>query len=78
MGARKMIEINDKDKLIRIFKTISWLDSKRWGEETNYNFINFAYNDLTNSEKKIVVLHQRLQKGILPYSIYLCDKRYRK
>jgi len=51
MGARKMIEINDKDKLIRIFKTISWLDSKRWGEEKNYNFINFAYNDLTNSEK---------------------------
>ena len=51
MGARKKIEINDRDKLIKIFKTISWLDSKRWGEDKNYNFINFAYDDLTNSEK---------------------------
>ena len=44
-------EIKDKDALIRIFKVISWLDHRRWNAESNYNFIHFSRNDLTNCEK---------------------------
>jgi hypothetical protein len=46
-----VIKIKDKDKLIRIFKTISWLDKCRWKNKNNYNFINFSEEDLTNCEK---------------------------
>ncbi|WP_022671323.1 hypothetical protein [Hippea alviniae] len=45
------IEIKNKELLIKIFKTISWLDTLRWSVEDNYNFINFFKNDLTNYEK---------------------------
>lgn len=43
--------IKDKQKLVDIWKVIAWLDVKRWCNESNYNFINFFRNDLTNSEK---------------------------
>lgn len=43
--------IKDKAVLVKIFKTISWLDSRRWDTEYNYNFVNFFRNVLTNSEK---------------------------
>jgi len=45
------LEIKDKGVLIRIFKTISWLDSRRWNTENNYNVLRFFPNDFTNSEK---------------------------
>lgn len=45
------IRIKDKDRLINIFKTISWLDFRRWSTEYNYNFIHFFRKDLTNCEK---------------------------
>ena len=44
------VEIKDKTALIKIFKTISWLDSIRWENDNNYNFVYFSSN-LTNSEK---------------------------
>ncbi|MBC7333693.1 MAG: hypothetical protein H5T85_04425 [Actinobacteria bacterium] len=47
----KKIKIKNKDLLIRIFKTISWLDTRRWNIEDNYNFVNFFGDDLTNCEK---------------------------
>lgn len=43
--------IKDKTALIKIFKTISWLDDKRWNVGDNYNFVNFFRDDLTNCEK---------------------------
>ncbi len=46
-----MIEIKNKKALIKVLKAISWLDSKRWDKEENYNYINFFKEDLTNSEK---------------------------
>jgi len=45
------IKIKDKELLIKIFKTISWLDTHRWNTEDNYNFVNFFRNDLTSCEK---------------------------
>ena len=45
------MKIKDKSALIKIFKTISWLDSRRWNSEDNYNFVNFFRDDLTNCEK---------------------------
>ncbi|MCD6472209.1 hypothetical protein J7K55_03690 [Candidatus Aerophobetes bacterium] len=45
------VKIKNKDLLIRIFKTISWLDARRWNTEDNYNFVNFFRDDLTNYEK---------------------------
>jgi len=49
----KEIIIKDETALIKIFKTISWLDDKRWNVENNYNFVNFSRDedDLTNCEK---------------------------
>lgn len=44
------IVIKNKEALIKIFKTISWLDKQRWDKENNYNFINFFRTDLTNAE----------------------------
>lgn len=43
--------IKDKTALIKIFKTISWLDDKRWNVGDNYNFVNFFRDDLTNCER---------------------------
>ena len=45
------IYIKDQQKLIDIWKVIAWLDAGRWCNESNYNFINFFRNNLTNSEK---------------------------
>jgi len=45
------IKIKDENALIKIFKTISWLDSRRWKTAENYNFINFFRGGLTNCEK---------------------------
>ena len=47
------IKIKNKELLIRIIKTISWLDECRWNKEDNEdnNFINFFRDDLTNCEK---------------------------
>jgi hypothetical protein len=45
------IRIKNSQKLIDIWKVIAWLDAGRWCNESNYNFINFFRNDLTNSEK---------------------------
>ena len=45
------VKIENKDLLLRIFKTISWLDTRRWNTEDNYNFVNFFRNNLTNCEK---------------------------
>lgn len=45
------LKIKNRDDLIKIFKAISWLDSRRWNTEDNYNFINFFRSDLTNYEK---------------------------
>jgi hypothetical protein len=45
------IKIKNEDKLRNIFKTISWLDDKRWKVNRNYNFIHFFRNDLKNCEK---------------------------
>lgn len=45
------LNIKDKEALVKIFKTISWLDSRRWKTEENYNFVNFFRDDLTNCEK---------------------------
>lgn len=47
----KQIKIKDKESLIKIFKTISWLDNIRWKIADNYNSINFSKDDLTNCEK---------------------------
>lgn len=47
----RKVKIENKDLLIRIFKTISWLDARRWNTEDNYNFVNFFRYDLTNHEK---------------------------
>lgn len=44
------IRIKDKESLVKILKTISWLDTCRWDPENNVNFINFS-NDLTNCQK---------------------------
>jgi hypothetical protein len=45
------LTIKDETTLSNIFKTISWLDDKRWNVEYNYNFVNFFKNDLSNCEK---------------------------
>jgi len=45
------IKIKDKEALIRIFKAISWLDSRRWEVAENYNLLNFFRDDLTSCEK---------------------------
>ncbi|MDY6822012.1 MAG: hypothetical protein SVN78_10375 [Deferribacterota bacterium] len=45
------IEIKDEKALIKIFKTISWLDDIRWRTAGNYNFINYSRSNLTNCEK---------------------------
>lgn len=45
------MKIKNKDLLIRIFKTISWLDKQRWNKENQREFINFFKNSLTNCEK---------------------------
>jgi len=45
------IKIKDKNKLKRLLKTISWLDTQRWSNENNYNLINFSKKDLKNHEK---------------------------
>jgi len=45
------VKVKDKDALIKIFKTISWIDTRRWNTEDNYNFVNFFRDDLTNCEK---------------------------
>ena len=45
------LEIKNREDLIKIFKAISWLDSRRWNTEDNYNFVNFFRSDLTNYEK---------------------------
>jgi len=50
-GESRKIKIKDKNSLIKIFKTISWLDTRRWNRENSYNFINFFRDDLTNCEK---------------------------
>ena len=47
----KDIKIKNKDDIIRIFQTISWLDFRRWNIEENYNYINFYRDDLSNCEK---------------------------
>lgn len=44
-----MLKIKDKNTLIKVFKAISWLDSKRWDNEENC--INFSKENLTNCEK---------------------------
>ena len=45
------ISIKDKDSLLEIFNVISWLDSKRWNIEQNYNLINYCKENLTPSEE---------------------------
>ncbi len=50
------LKIKDETALIKIFKTISWLDYWRWNvgdnnNYNNYNSINFSKSDLTNCEK---------------------------
>jgi len=45
------LKIKDEAALINIFKTISWLDHKKWNIEDNHNFVNFYRDDLTNCEK---------------------------
>lgn len=45
------IKIKDETALIKIFKTISWLDYKRWNAGDNYYYINFSKKNLTNCEK---------------------------
>lgn len=45
------VRIKNKDLLIRVFRTISWLDTRRWGTGESYNFVNFFREDLTNCEK---------------------------
>jgi hypothetical protein len=45
------LKIKDEPALIKIFKTISWLDYRRWDVKDNYNYLNFFKNDLTNCEK---------------------------
>ena len=45
------LEIKDSEKLLEIFKVISWLDDARWKSPANYNFLNFFKKDLKASEK---------------------------
>jgi len=45
------IKIKNRDNLTKIFKAIAWLDSRRWNNEKNYNFVHFFRDDLTNCEK---------------------------
>ena len=45
------LKIKDETALIKIFKTISWLDYRRWNVGDNYNYVNFFKSDLTNCEK---------------------------
>lgn len=45
------LKIKDETALIKIFKTVSWLDNRRWNVGDNYNYINFFKSDLTNCEK---------------------------
>lgn len=45
------LKIKDETVLIKVFKTISWLDYRRWNVGDNYNFVNFFKGDLTNCEK---------------------------
>ncbi|MCD6542061.1 MAG: hypothetical protein J7K38_01895 [Thermoplasmata archaeon] len=54
MGGKKKkdyVKIKDGDILVKLLKTISWLDDCRWDEENQREFINFSRDDLTNSEK---------------------------
>lgn len=46
-----ILKIKDETALIKIFKTISWLDYRRWNVGDNYNYVNFFKSDLTNCEK---------------------------
>ncbi len=48
------VKIKNKNLLLKIFKTISWLDALRWNTENSYNFVNFFRNDLT---KKKILTH---------------------
>lgn len=45
------LKIKDKESLAKIFQIVSWLDSRRWNAEENYNFVHFFRSDLTNCEK---------------------------
>ncbi len=45
------VKVKDRELLIRILRTISWLDAHRWNVEDNYNFINFFKDNLANYEK---------------------------
>jgi len=45
------IRIANIDALVRIFRTISWLDDRRWYRENNHDFINFFRKNLSNCEK---------------------------
>lgn len=45
------LKIKNETGLIKIFKTISWLDYRRWNVEDNYNYINFFKSNLTDCEK---------------------------
>lgn len=46
------VKIKNENLLIKIFKTISWLDAQRWNTEDNYNFVNFSGKvSLKNYEK---------------------------
>jgi len=52
-GGNKLadVKIIDETGLVKIFRTISWLDLRRWNVDDNYNFINFFRDDLLNHEK---------------------------
>lgn len=45
------VKIKNRGSLIKILKTISWLDNWRWNTQDNYNFVNFFRDDLTSCEK---------------------------
>ena len=35
------VRIKNRELLVRILKTISWLDDRRWTKDDNYNFLKF-------------------------------------
>lgn len=64
-----MIKIKDNESLIKVLKAISWLDSKRWNKDINYNFINFFREDLTNSEKILTHWISYITDRQMPFEI---------
>lgn len=61
--------IKDETALVNIFKTISWLDDRRWIVGDNYNFIHFFKDNLTNCEKILTHWTCYITERQMPFEI---------